>query len=193
MRCREFILALGGAAAGPWRARSRARRSIGWETDPMPAAFWWRDIGSAIGNLADLSPSSQPCMLWADARGARATGIGAKSRAADGRTASCAANRRTACRAADGRSARCAAHRRTACRAADGRSARYTSTCDFTADTPRVIPQFRPRICECGRLRLRSNDTRSASCGRSSSQAPAALARTPRCGWVRPHHPQRCS
>jgi hypothetical protein len=29
------------------------------ETDPMPAAFWWRDIGSAIGNLADLSPSSQ--------------------------------------------------------------------------------------------------------------------------------------
>ena len=27
-----------------------------WETDPMPAAFWWRDIGRAIGNLADLSP-----------------------------------------------------------------------------------------------------------------------------------------
>jgi hypothetical protein len=30
-----------------------------WGTDPMPAGFWWRDIGSAIGNLADLSPSSQ--------------------------------------------------------------------------------------------------------------------------------------
>src|SRR5438445_1666881 len=24
-----------------------------WETDSLPAAFWWRDIGSAIGNLAD--------------------------------------------------------------------------------------------------------------------------------------------
>ena len=36
-----------------------------WETDPMPAAFWWRDIGSAIGNLADLSPSSQRTFMLA--------------------------------------------------------------------------------------------------------------------------------
>jgi hypothetical protein len=34
-----------------------------WGTDPMPAAFWWRDIGSAIGNLADLSPSSQSTFM----------------------------------------------------------------------------------------------------------------------------------
>jgi hypothetical protein len=34
-----------------------------WETDPMPAAFWWRDIGGAIGNLADLSPSSQTTFM----------------------------------------------------------------------------------------------------------------------------------
>jgi hypothetical protein len=34
-----------------------------WTTDPMPAAFWWRDIGSAIGNLADLSPSSQSTFM----------------------------------------------------------------------------------------------------------------------------------
>jgi hypothetical protein len=34
-----------------------------WATDPMPAAFWWRDIGSAIGNLADLSPSSQSTFM----------------------------------------------------------------------------------------------------------------------------------
>jgi hypothetical protein len=27
-------------------------------TDPMPGAFWWRDIANAIGNRADLSPSS---------------------------------------------------------------------------------------------------------------------------------------
>jgi len=27
-------------------------------TDPMPAAFWWRDVGSSIGTLTDLSPSS---------------------------------------------------------------------------------------------------------------------------------------
>jgi hypothetical protein len=32
-------------------------------TDPMPAAFWWREIGSAIGNLADLSPSSQSTFM----------------------------------------------------------------------------------------------------------------------------------
>jgi hypothetical protein len=31
----------------------------------MPAAFWWRDIGSAIANLADLSPSSQTTFLVA--------------------------------------------------------------------------------------------------------------------------------
>ena len=36
-----------------------------WETDPMPAAFWWRDIGRAIGNLADLSPSSQTTFMVA--------------------------------------------------------------------------------------------------------------------------------
>ena len=36
-----------------------------WATDPMPAAFWWRDIGSAIGNLADLSPSSQSTFMAA--------------------------------------------------------------------------------------------------------------------------------
>ena len=36
-----------------------------WETDPLPAAFWWRDIGSAIGNLADLSPSSQTTFMVA--------------------------------------------------------------------------------------------------------------------------------
>ena len=37
-----------------------------WAMDPIPAAFWWRDIGSAIGNLADLSPSSQSTfmLLW---------------------------------------------------------------------------------------------------------------------------------
>ena len=37
-----------------------------WATDPIPAAFWWRDIGGAIGNLADLSPSSQSTfmLLW---------------------------------------------------------------------------------------------------------------------------------
>jgi ABC-type spermidine/putrescine transport system permease subunit II len=26
--------------------------------DPMPAAFWWRDLASAIGNLAELSPAN---------------------------------------------------------------------------------------------------------------------------------------
>jgi hypothetical protein len=36
-----------------------------WETDPMPVAFWWRDIGSAIGNLADLSSSSQTTFMVA--------------------------------------------------------------------------------------------------------------------------------
>ena len=34
-----------------------------WGTDPMSAAFWWRDIGSAIGNLADLSPSNQSTFM----------------------------------------------------------------------------------------------------------------------------------
>jgi hypothetical protein len=29
----------------------------------MLAGFWWRDIGSAIGNLADLSPSSQSTFM----------------------------------------------------------------------------------------------------------------------------------
>ena len=35
-------------------------------TDPMPTAFWWRDIGNAIGNLVELSPTSQPTfmMVW---------------------------------------------------------------------------------------------------------------------------------
>jgi hypothetical protein len=32
-------------------------------TDPMPAAFWWRDVGSAIGTLTDLSPSSQSTFM----------------------------------------------------------------------------------------------------------------------------------
>jgi hypothetical protein len=31
--------------------------------DPMPAAFWWRDVGSAIGTLTDLSPSNQSTFM----------------------------------------------------------------------------------------------------------------------------------
>jgi hypothetical protein len=34
-------------------------------TEPMPAAFWWRDVGSAIGTLTDLSPSSQSTFMVA--------------------------------------------------------------------------------------------------------------------------------
>jgi hypothetical protein len=34
-------------------------------TDPMPAALWWRDIGSAIGTLTDLSPSNQSTFMAA--------------------------------------------------------------------------------------------------------------------------------
>jgi hypothetical protein len=32
-------------------------------SDPMPTAFWWRDVGSAIGTLTDLSPSSQSTFM----------------------------------------------------------------------------------------------------------------------------------
>ena len=33
------------------------------DTAPLSAAFWWRDIGSALGNLGDLSPSNQSTFM----------------------------------------------------------------------------------------------------------------------------------
>jgi hypothetical protein len=33
--------------------------------DPMPAAFWWRDIGGAIGNMVELSSSGQSTFMVA--------------------------------------------------------------------------------------------------------------------------------
>jgi hypothetical protein len=50
-------------SAAPFRSLSRIFPGLG--NDPLPAAFWSRDIGSAIGNLADLSPSSQTTFMVA--------------------------------------------------------------------------------------------------------------------------------